>query len=98
MAEIKVSTEGMKGVVTEFNRKISDWNNMVDNIWSLLRELDSMWDGDANEAFNALIAEDKPKFTSLSSMMETYKNAITTAAEKYENGEKEIKDIVTARA
>lgn len=98
MAEIKVTTEGMRGAANDFSAKMSEWESMVNQIWSLLAELDAMWDGEANEAFNALIAEDKPKFERLYAMMETYKDAIATAAQKYEEGEAEIKNIVTTRA
>lgn len=98
MAEIKVTTEGMRSAAFEFSAKMHEMESSVNQIWSLLAELDAMWDGDANEAFNALIEEDKPKFERLYEMMETYKNAITTAAQKYEEGETEIKNIVTTRA
>jgi len=98
MAEIKVTTEGMRSAANDFTAKMGEWEGLVNQIWSLLAELDAMWEGDANEAFNALIAEDKPKFERLYAMMETYKNAITTAAQKYEEGEAEIKNIVSTRA
>lgn len=62
-----------------------------------MEELDAMWDGDANEAFNALVTEDKPKFERLAQMMETYKTAIDTAASKYDSGEAEVKNIVSTR-
>ena len=97
MAEIKVSTEGMRNAANDFEAKMSDWKAMVDNIWGLLAELDAMWDGDANTAFNALVDEDKPKFERLYSMMEEYKNAINTAAQKYDDNEEEVKGIVTTR-
>ena len=61
-----------------------------------MEELDAMWDGDANEAFNALVTEDKPKFERLAQMMETYKTAIDTAASKYDSGEAEVKNIVSS--
>ncbi|MBQ3178575.1 MAG: WXG100 family type VII secretion target [Clostridia bacterium] len=97
MAKIELSTEMMRQAANDFAAKIADWNGMKDEIWTLLADLDAMWDGDANEAFNALIAEDEPKFTRLLEMMETYKDAINTAAQKYDEGEGEIKNIVTRR-
>ena len=97
MGEIRVSTEGMRNAANDFEARMSDWKAMVDNIWGLLAELDAMWDGDANTAFNALVDEDKPKFERLYSMMEEYKNAINTAAQKYDATEEEVKGIVTTR-
>ena len=90
--EIRVNTDNMRSTATVFQEKINDWNSLVQQLWSLMEELDAMWDGDANEAFNALVTEDKPKFERLAQMMETYKTAIDTAA-----GEAEVKNIVSTR-
>ena len=87
----------MRSTATVFQEKINDWNSLVQQLWSLMEELDAMWDGDANEAFNALVTEDKPKFERLAQMMETYKTAIDTAASKYDSGEAEVKNIVSTR-
>ena len=92
--EIRVNTDNMRSTATVFQEKINDWNSLVQQLWSLMEELDAMWDGDANEAFNALGTEDKPK---LAQMMETYKTAIDTAASKYDSGEAEVKNIVSTR-
>ncbi len=97
MAEIRVTTDGMRNAADEFATKMEDWESQVNQIWAYLGELDIMWDGDANEAFNALITEDKPKFYRLYEMMQTYKNAIVTAAQKYDDGEAEVKTIVSNR-
>ncbi len=95
--EIRVNTDNMRSTATVFQEKIKDWNSLVQQLWSLMEELDAMWDGDANEAFNALVTEDKPKFERLAQMMETYKTAIDTAASKYDSGEAEVKNIVSTR-
>ena len=95
--EIRVNTDNMRSTATVFQEKINDWNSLVQQLWSLMEELDAMWDGDANEAFNALVTEDKPKFERLAQMMETYQTAIYTAASKYDSGEAEVKNIVSTR-
>lgn len=95
--EIRVNTDNMRSTATVFQEKINDWNSLVQQLWSLMEELDAMWGGDANEAFNALVTEDKPKFERLAQMMETYKTAIDTAASKYDSGEAEVKNIVSTR-
>lgn len=97
MAKIELSTESMRNAANEFANKIDEWNGMKEEIWALLADLDAMWDGDANDAFNALIAEDEPKFAKLLEMMTTYKDAINSAAQKYEETENDVKTIVTRR-
>ena len=95
--EIRVNTDNMRSTATVFQEKINDWNSLVQQLWSLMEELDAMWDGDANEAFNALVTEDKPKFERLAQMMKPNKTAIDTAASKYDSGEAEVKNIVSTR-
>ena len=97
MERMVINTTAMRNTASEFGTEISEWHGLVEQIWAAMSELDAMWDGDANTAFNTLIAEDKPKFTQLERMMEEYKNAITTAAGKYEAAEGEVKVIVTTR-
>ena len=97
MAKMVVDTEAMRRTAGEFEQEIGYWHDLVDQIWRAMTDLDAMWDGDANEAFNALVTEDKPKFERLAQMMETYKTAIDTAASKYDSGEAEVKNIVSTR-
>lgn len=98
MAEIRVNTENMRTAANYFQDKITDWKELVQQLWTLTQELDGMWDGDANEAFNDMISSDRPRFDQLASMMETYKQAIETAAARYDSGEAEVKGIVSTRA
>lgn len=95
--EIRINTENMRYTASVFQEKINEWNGLANQLWVLMGELDEMWDGEANDAFNALVSEDKPKFERLAQMMETYKTAIETAASKYDSGESEVKTIVTSR-
>lgn len=97
MAKIELSTESMRTAANEFAGMIDEWDGMKNEIWALLTDLDAMWDGDANDAFNALIAEDEPKFSKLLEMMTAYKDAINAAAQKYDDTEGEVKTIVTRR-
>ena len=97
MARIEVQTQNMRGAANEFQGKSAEWQNYVNQIWQHLQELDAMWDGDANVAFDALVEEDKPKFDRLQRMMEDYKAAITAAAERYDEAEEEVKNIVSRR-
>ena len=102
MAKMVVDTEAMRRTAGEFEQEIGYWHDLVDQIWRAMTDLDAMWDGDANEAFNALVTEDKieedkPKFTRLEEMMNLYKDAITKAAGKYEEAEGEVSQIVKTR-
>lgn len=97
MEKMIIDTAAMRSTADEFETEIGQWHGLVEQIWEAMSELDAMWDGDANTAFNALIAEDKPKFMQLERMMEDYKSAIKTAADRYETAEEEVKNIVATR-
>ena len=98
MREIKVNTENMKATAKAFRDKIDEWNGLVDQLWTLTGELNGMWEGDANVSFNEMVDADRPRFERLVGMMETYQQAIESAATQYEDGEAEVKNIVSARA
>lgn len=94
MADIKVSTEEMRQVAGVFANTINEWQVQKDRIWTLLTELDEMWDGDANEQFNALAAADKPKFDELVNVMQAYCDALNRAAQTYDEAENTVSGIV----
>jgi len=97
MAQTLVTPETMVTLAGGIEGKIGDWNTAVNSIYRLAAEMDAMWDGDANDAFNAQFADDKVKFQKLSTVMTDYTTAIKTAAKNYTAGEAEAKTIVTRR-
>jgi len=97
MAVIKVTPEMMNAMAKEIDSKIQEWNAAVQQIYTLSAEMDAMWDGLANDSFNVVLNEDRPKFENLSNMMTEYSSAIQQAAATYIAGEEEVKGIVTRR-
>lgn len=97
MAQTLVTPETMITLAGGVEDKIGDWNQAVQTIYKLAAEMDAMWDGDANNAFNARFDDDKTKFQRLSTVMSEYSSAIRTAAQNYMNGEAEAKGIVERR-
>ena len=97
MAQTLVTPETMVTLANGVDDKIGDWNTAVQTIYRLAAEMDGMWDGDANDAFNARFDENRPKFERLSNVMAEYTNAIKQAAQNYMNGEQEAKTIVERR-
>ena len=92
--EIRVDTAQVKNVVRVFENTIQEWDSQKTAIWKALAELDAMWDGDANTEFNALTAEDEPKFTQLSEVLKAFKEALNQAAVDYEQNEEVVTRIV----
>lgn len=63
--QLNVAPDTMQKLATLVENKIDEWNNAVQAIYQLQSEMDSMWDGDANNAFNQIFEEDKTKFSRL---------------------------------
>lgn len=97
MAQILVTPEQMNVVAGNIEEKIQEWQQAVQKIYQLCEEMDVMWDGEANDAFNARFREDEQKFNNLTVLMQEYSSAVRTAASNYMAGEEEVKGIVTRR-
>ena len=94
MAQTLVTPETMVTLANGVEEKIADWNQAVTKIYQLKQEMDAMWDGTANDAFNARFEEDRTKFEQLSTIMSEYATAIKTAAQNYMTTEEEVTAIV----
>ena len=97
MAQILVTPEQMNVMAGNIEEKIQERQEAVQKIYQLHAEMDAMWDGTANDSFNAVFKEDEPKFNNLTALMQEYAAAIRTAANNYIEGEEEVKSIVTRR-
>lgn len=95
MAEIrKVDPEVMSEQAVKLDGIRDNWQSSVNAITSLKESLDAMWDGLANDQFNARWEEDLKKYTKLAEVLESYIVAINEAVAKYESYEQDIANIV----
>ena len=97
MGKMTVTPQTMNTIANDIENKINDWTDAVQKIYKLKDEMDAMWDGTANDTFNNMFAEDAPKVNNLAKLMQEYSTAIKTAANKYIQGEEEVKGIVSKR-
>ena len=94
MAQTKATPQTMITLATQVEDKISDWNQAVTKIYSLASEMDAMWDGTANDAFNTRFDQDRTKFEKLATVMSEYATTIKTVAQNYMTTEEEVASIV----
>lgn len=83
MAQMEITPSEMMNIANQLKGKLQEWESHVDKIYTLHGELDAMWEGSANDAFNKAFAEDKQKFTRLKTMMEEYRTTIEQLATHY---------------
>ena len=97
MATIHVTPEQMRAIASQVNGKINEWTQEVGSIQRIVNDMDAQWDGLGNDTFNNVFRNEVPKFNNLRTMMDDYSKAVVAAAQKYEQGEQEVKTIVNRR-
>ena len=76
MAQFEIRPMEMEQTAREIDAKINEWQNSVNRLYQYASELDAMWEGDANEAFNKTFGADRPKYNNLTNLMSEYKTAL----------------------
>lgn len=95
MSKINVSPEEMVAIAGELDALIEQWHGAVGQIHTYVMEMDAMWDGISNDAFNTTFqGEDIPKLNQLASLMVEYSNAIKVIAQRYAETEETVRNIV----
>ncbi len=95
MAEIrKVNPEIMSEQAKVLDNLTGEWSDSVREITALKVELDDMWDGLANDQFNARWENDLNKYNNLLVVLESYRRAVENAVSQYEAYENDIAAIV----
>ncbi|MBE6838998.1 MAG: WXG100 family type VII secretion target [Ruminococcus sp.] len=89
MAQFEIRPMEMEQTAREIDAKINEWQASVNRLYQYVSELDTMWEGDANDAFNKTFAADRSKYNSLANLMDEYKNAILKAAQEYKIADSE---------
>ena len=97
MSTIRVTPELMRTTANNVQARSNEWRAAVTKIYALAQEMNAMWDGLGNDSFNIVFNGDRPNFDNLSALMTEYYNAIARAAQVYDTGENEVRNIVTRR-
>lgn len=91
---INVIPEQMRQAANTTEGYINDWRETVQSIYALVQELDAMWDGLANTEFNLNFEQDHPLYDRLDNLMQEYKQALVQAAQRYDDAENDVLQIV----
>lgn len=91
---IRVEPYQMEERAKTIGGHIDNWRETVQSIYTLVQELDGMWDGLANSEFNLNFEQDRPLYDRLENMMREYEQALIRAAQRYKDGEQEVVQII----
>lgn len=87
MAKFQVTTAELKAAIADLQEKNSTFKNKVSELEQSQQALRAQWQGDANTAFNTAFENDKAQWTTFSTLIDQYIQALQTIMQTYEQAE-----------
>ena len=97
MAIIRVTTAQLKTGAEELRNLNQQFKAAVSDLESTESSLNSMWEGDARNAFHQAFTNDKTQMDNFFNAIEVYAQRLEAAAAKYEQAEALNTEIATTR-
>ena len=94
--KIEVNTVTLRSDVSGIEEELRGIRQGADRLEQLLRELESMWDGSAKQAFSAAVADDLRRLRELAAAMEDFTEKTDEVRREYDRCESEIAQIVSS--
>ena len=93
--EITVDTSVLAGDISELQTALANAQRQLEEMFAEVAELDTMWDGPANEMFNRQFGNDHEKAKNLCKTVDSLIDCMIYAKE-YDLCENEVNDIVSS--
>ena len=97
MADFKVTTSVLRSQADELTGLNGRFKSSVEKLVSSEASLNSMWDGEANDAFHTAFTVDKGKMDEFYSLIMQYIERLRTIAVRYEQTEQTNTEIASSR-
>lgn len=98
MAQFKVTSTMLTTQASELSDLNGRFKSAVEQLVSSEMSLNSMWDGEANDAFHTAFTTDKAKMDEFYNLITQYVERLNTIATKYSQTEKTNTEIATNRS
>lgn len=93
---INVNTETLRKDSNEITSKVNSLLSELQKVYTEVQQLDTMWEGPANAAFNAQFAADYENFRTVCTFINNFAKDMGSAAVEYERCEAEINSAIKA--
>ena len=93
---IEVNTSTLRWDVSAIEEEISGINRGADRLAQALRELESMWDGNAKQAFSAAVNDDIRRLRELAKALAQFTEKTSEARREYDTCETAVSQIVSS--
>lgn len=98
MSDFKVTTSVLMTQSEQLLELNTRYKSHIDNLVTSEGNLNSMWDGEANEAFHAAFENDKVKMFRFAELINEYAERLKIIAENYEKAEQANTEIASSRS
>lgn len=98
MSFIQVTASELKNKAAELQGLNSRFQAEIENLVNQQNNLNSMWEGEAKEAFNQAFTRDKGNMDNFKSAIDAYIQALNSIALSYEEAEKRNLSAATTRS
>lgn len=97
MSYIQVTSEELKNKASELQGLNIRFQKEIENLSSYQTNLNTMWEGEAKEAFNQAFLKDRGNMDIFKNAIDQYVQALNVIASRYEETEKRNLSIATTR-
>lgn len=97
MSFIQVTSSELRNRASELQGLNSKFQNEIENLVSCQNNLNSMWEGEAKEAFNSTFIKDKSTMDTFKGAIDQYVQALLVIAARYEEAEKKNVSVAATR-
>ena len=87
MSKFQVTAAEMQAAIADLQEKNGTFKNKVSELEQSQQALRAQWQGDANTAFNTAFENDKAQWTTFSTLIDQYIQALQTILQTYEQAE-----------
>lgn len=94
---ITVNTAQLRTKASDLRSQNAQFKAQVDSLNTQESSLNSMWDGDANDAFHAAFQKDITQMNNFYNAIEKYVSSLEEIAKQYDSTEQANQSIATAR-
>jgi WXG100 family type VII secretion target len=98
MALSRISPREMRSIANNIEQLAVDYTRQVQSLYQIGSELDMMWDGDANAAFNERLGQDQPRFEAMNKAIRQYVQALRDSADVYDSSEADAVQTIQANS
>ena len=88
MGQIYVqSSSALEGVIQELQARLTEYEQIADNIRNEVKALITKWEGDASDAFEANFHKEESNLTNFAQAIDEYITALKAILSQYEQAE-----------